>query len=96
LTVAAAVGDDAPVQRVCTGSPVPIAPTGRVAVARRVRAARLLAGDPSLRQVAADTGMSYMHLSAVKRGRDPLLPSDVSDLSRVLGCPPWFLERGWS
>jgi hypothetical protein len=68
----------------------------RAQAGRRVRAAQLLAGDPPLRQIAADAGMSYGHLAGIIAGREPLLPSDVEDLSRVLRCPPTFLEHGWA
>lgn len=86
----------APVQTVRSGQPIP-APSRdspRAQAGRRAQAAQLLAGDPPLRQIAADAGMSYGHLVAIVAGREPLLPSDVADLSRVLRCPPTFLEHG--
>ena len=90
--------DDAPVQTVRTGSPVPISPKSspRVLTARRVRAARVLAGNPSLRQVAADGGLSYRHLLGVVNATEPLTSSDALDLARVLGVPSEWLARGWS
>jgi len=41
--------DDAPVRAHRTNHPVPVARTGRQATARRLQAARVLAGRPSLR-----------------------------------------------
>ena len=81
--------------RVRTPVKVRSIPTSRAETALRVRAARLLAGGPTLKAVADEAGMSYMHLRAVERGAEPLLPSDAIDLSRVLGCPAGWLARGW-
>ncbi len=67
----------------------------RAQAGRRVRAAQLLAGDPPLRRVAAEAGVAYGHLSGVVKGAEPLTPTDVVDLGRVLGVPPGWLARGW-
>jgi hypothetical protein len=40
--------------------------------------------------------MSPEHLAGIVAGREPLLPTDITDLSRVLHCPPTFLEHGWA
>jgi hypothetical protein len=66
----------------------------RAQVGRRVRAAQLLAGDPPLRQIAADAGLDYGHLIGVIKGAEPLTPTDVVDLGRVLGVPSDWLARG--
>jgi hypothetical protein len=89
---------DAPVasvQTVRSGQPKAIPPrdSPRAQAGRRVRAAQLLAGDPPLRQLAAQAGMSYRHLIGIVKGIEPLLPSDVVDLSRVLRCSPTSLEH---
>jgi hypothetical protein len=86
------------VQTVRSGQPIAVLSRAspRAQAGRRVRAAQLLAGDAPLRQLAADAGMSYGHLVGIIAGREPLLPSDVVDLSRVLRCPPTFLEHGWT
>ncbi len=67
----------------------------RAQAGRRVRAAQLLAGDPPLRQIAADAGLDHGHLIGVVKGAEPLTPSDVVDLGRVLGVPSGWLARGW-
>jgi hypothetical protein len=85
----------ASVQSVRSGSRVPITAPGRVATARRVRAARLLAGDPPLRRIAAGAGLGYEHLVGVIKGREPLLQSDALDLARVLHVPSEWLASGW-
>jgi len=65
------------VRSVSTGQPVPVAPTGRQATARRLDAARVLAGRPSLRSLARQTGMSFVHLRAVANGNEPLLTTEA-------------------
>lgn len=82
--------------QVRSGSPVPVVPTGRVATARRLAAARVLAGDPSLRALATQCGMSYPHLVGVANGREPLLDTDARDLAVVLRCPEAWLRHGWA
>jgi hypothetical protein len=58
-----------------------------------VKAARLLAGGVSIHATASAAGMSYLHLVAVEHGEQPVLPSDATDLSRVLDVPAqWLLE----
>ena len=79
-----------------TGQPVPIAPTGRHATARRLGAARVLAGRPALRDLARQTGMSYVHLRGVADGNEPLLPTDARDLATVLDVPVALLRDRWS
>ena len=90
LEVATRNRKDAPVASVHTvrsGQPiaVPSRDSPRAQAGRRVRAAQLLAGDPPLRQVGRDAGLDYGHLIGVTRGAEPLTPSDVVDLARVLG-----------
>lgn len=82
-------------QTVRSGSPVPVAPTGRLPVARRLEAARVLAGRPSLRTLATQTGMSYPHLVGVANGREPLLDTDARDLAAELAVPEAWLRHGW-
>ena len=82
-------------QTVRSGSPVPVAPTGRQLIARRVEAARVLAGGPSLRELATQTGMSYPHLVGVINRREPLTPTDTRDLAAVLNVPSEWLREGW-
>lgn len=78
-----------------TGQPIPVAPTGRELIGRRLEAARVLAGRPSLLTLATATGMSYRHLVAVCNGREPLLESDARDLAVALECPEAWLRNGW-
>jgi len=86
------------VRNVRSGQVVPVAVSGspRALAGRRVKAARLLAGGVSVRDAATATGMSYQHLVAVEHGEQPLLPTDATDLGRVLGCPSEWLAHGWS
>jgi hypothetical protein len=88
---------DARVQRVRTGSPNPVRACNstRAQTARRVRAARLLAGGVSIRDTASAAGLSYPHLLAVEHGEQPLLASDAVDLGRVLDVPAAWLRDGW-
>lgn len=80
----------------CRGrSPVPLKPSARVAAGRRVNAARLLAGDPPLFELAQDAGMSFAHLRAVVNGVEPLTSTDVRDLAVALDVPPTWLQHGW-
>jgi hypothetical protein len=67
----------------------------RTLVARRLEAARVLAGRPSLRVLATQTGMSYRHLVGVANGHEPLLPTDARDLATALGVPSEWLRNGW-
>jgi hypothetical protein len=90
------VQEDVRLRSVRSGEPIPVAPTGRQATARRLEAARVLAGRPSLRALASQTGMSYPHLVAVANGSEPLLPTDARDLGRVLDVPEAWLRDGWS
>jgi hypothetical protein len=83
------------VRTVRTGQPIPVAPTGRQATACRLEAARVLAGRPSLRSLATQTGMSYPHLVAVANGTEPLPPTDARDLAAVLGVPQAWLREHW-
>lgn len=82
-------------QRASSGQCVPVTATSRQLVARRLEAARVLAGRPSLRVLATQTGMSYSHLVGVAGGREPLTASDCRDLSVVLRCPEAWLRHGW-
>ena len=83
-------------QRVRTRPTVSVKPSGRVATARRLEAARVLAGRPSLRALAAQTGMSYPHLVGVAGGREPLTTTDCRDLAAALGVPSEWLRDGWT
>jgi hypothetical protein len=84
------------VRSVRSGLPIPVAPTSRQLTARRLEAARVLAGRPSLRSLAQQTGMSYPHLVAVANANEPLLASDVRDLAVVLNVPQAWLRDGWT
>ena len=64
-----------------SGQPVPVAPTGRQLVARRLEAARVLAGRPSLRSLAEQGGLSYRHLVAVANAHEPMTATDQRDLA---------------
>ena len=74
---------------------VPSRDSPRAQAGRRVRAAQLLAGDPPLRQIAADAGLDHGHLIGVVKGAEPLTSTDAVDLARVLGVPSDWLARGW-
>jgi hypothetical protein len=84
------------VLNVRSGLPVPVTATGRQATARRLEAARVLAGRPSLRSLATQTGMSYLHLRAVANAAEPMTSTDVRDLAAVLDVPPAWLRYGWA
>jgi hypothetical protein len=60
-----------------------------------VKAARVLAGGVTIHATASAAGISYLHLAAVERGEQPLLPTDAVDLSRVLPVPASWLRDGW-
>jgi hypothetical protein len=64
--------------------------------ARRLTAARVLAGNPSLRTLATRTGMSYGHLLGISKGSEPLTATDQRDLAAVLDVPAQWLADGWS
>jgi hypothetical protein len=96
LTDTRAAREDGAVRAHRTGQPVPVAPTGRQATARRLEAARVLAGRPSLRSLATQTGMSYVHLRAVANAQEPLLPTDARDLAAALDVPQAWLRYGWT
>ncbi len=55
----------------------------------------MLAGDPTLRDVASASGLSYAHLSRIERGEHPLTSTDARDLAATLGVPSAWLTRGW-
>jgi hypothetical protein len=81
---------------VSTGQPIPITATGRQATARRLEAARVLGGRPSLRSLAEQTPMSYGHLLRVANAREPLTSTDVTDLAAVLDVQQSWLAYGWT
>lgn len=83
------------VHSVRTGQAVPVAPTGRQATACRLEAARVLAGRPSLQDLARQCGLSYLHLTAVANGREPMTFTDARDLARVLDVPVAWVRHGW-
>jgi hypothetical protein len=66
-----------------------------VATARRLEAARVLAGRPSLRSLATATGMGYGHLLRAANAQEPLTSTDVTDLAAVLDVPQSWLRDGW-
>ena len=78
-----------------TGQPIPVAPTGRQLVARRLEAARVLAGRPHLRDLARQTGMSFTHLVGVANANEPMTSTDARDLACVLDVPVAWLRNGW-
>jgi hypothetical protein len=84
------------VRSVRSGLPIPVAPTGRQATARRLEAARVLAGRPSLRSLAQQTGMNHAHLRAIANGQEPMTSTDVRDLAVVLDVPQTWLRYGWT
>jgi hypothetical protein len=88
--------EDARVRSARSGQPIPVAATSRQLTARRLEAARVLAGRPSLRSLAERTGTSYGHLLAISKGSEPLLPTDVRDLAAVLDVPQSWLAHGWN
>jgi hypothetical protein len=83
------------VRGVRSGMAVPVTPTSRRATARRLEAARVLAGRPSLRSLARQTGMSYTHLLGIANANEPLTSTDVRDLAAALGVPSEWLRDGW-
>ncbi len=86
-------------QTIRTRSPVPVTTTRsslRAQAGRRVKAACVLAGGVSLKQVAAAAGLGFPHLAAVERGQHPLLDTDARDLAAVLDVPADLLRHGWS
>jgi hypothetical protein len=83
------------VRHVHSGLAVPVAPTSRQQTARRLEAARVLAGRPHLQDLARQTGMSYVHLRAVANGQEPMTSTDCRDLATVLEVPSEWLAHGW-
>jgi hypothetical protein len=83
------------VRSVSTGQPIPVAPSGRQLVARRLEAARVLAGRPSLRSLAEQCGLSYRHLVAAANAQEPLTATDQRDLAAALDVPQAWLRDGW-
>jgi hypothetical protein len=55
----------------------------------------MLAGRPSLRVLATQTGMSYQHLVGVAHAREQLTATDERDLARLLNVPASWLRDGW-
>jgi hypothetical protein len=84
------------VRTVRSGLAVSVAPTGRQLVARRLEAARVLAGRPSLRSLAEQTGMHYSHLVGIANGHEHLTSTDQRDLAAVLDVPAQWLRDGWA
>jgi transcriptional regulator with XRE-family HTH domain len=82
-------------RNVRTGQAVPIKPSARLDVGRRLRAARMLA-DVSVRDAAAAAGLTFTHVAAIERGTEPLTATDARDLGAALGCPSDWLRDGWS
>jgi hypothetical protein len=79
-----------------SGQAVPISPTGRLATARRLRAARTLAGGPSWQALARQTGMSYGHLLGVLNAKEPMTFTDCRDLAAALDVPQAWLRYGFT
>jgi hypothetical protein len=97
LTGAGASGRIRAMQHARSGQAIPITPTGRrQATARRLEAARVLAGRPSLRSLATATGIGYGHLLRAANAQEPLTSTDVRDLAGVLDVPPSWLAHGWA
>jgi hypothetical protein len=63
--------EDPRVRAVRSGQPIPVTATSRQATARRLQAARVLAGRPSLRSLAAATGIGYGHLLRAANAQEP-------------------------
>jgi hypothetical protein len=95
LTTAPREREDSRVLNVRSGLSVPVTANSRQATARRLEAARVLAGRPSLQSLARQTGMSYVHLRALANAEEPLLPTDVRDLAAALDVPSDWLRDGW-
>jgi hypothetical protein len=74
----------------------PVTPTNRQLTARRLQAARVLAGGPSLHDLARGCGLSYRHLVAAANADEPLTSTDLRDLAAVLEVPPSWLAHGWT
>ena len=79
---------------VSTGQPTRVTATSRRHIARRLEAARVLAGRPHLQDLARQTGMSYVHLRAVANAREPMTFTDARDLAAVLDVPVQWLRYG--
>jgi hypothetical protein len=60
-----------------------------------LEAARIVAGRPHLRDLAQQTGMSYVHLLGAANGSEPLLPTDARDLAAALDVQQAWLCYGW-
>jgi len=82
-------------QTIHTGQAVPITATGRAAVARRLKAARVLAGDPPLRAVSAELGFRYSHLIGIVNATEHATDSDLDALAERFDVPSEWLARGW-
>jgi hypothetical protein len=68
----------------------------RVIAGRRVKAARLIAGGITVRQLAAAAGLGYQHLAAIERGEHPITTTDATDLAIALDVPSDWLVNGWA
>jgi hypothetical protein len=84
------------VRNVHSGLAVPVAPTSRQQTARRLEAARVLAGRPHLQDLARQTGMSYAHLRAVANAHEPMTFTDARDLATALDVPVQWLRYGFT
>jgi hypothetical protein len=87
---------DARVHAVRSAQPIPVTPTSRQATARRLEAARVLAGRPSLRALAQQCGMRYSHLVALHTPPEPMTFTDARDLAAALDVPQAWLRYGWA
>jgi hypothetical protein len=56
----------------------------------------VLAGRPSLRDLARQTGMSFGHLRGVANAREPMTTTDARDLAGALEVPVAWLRYGWT
>ncbi|MBV9918274.1 MAG: helix-turn-helix transcriptional regulator [Solirubrobacterales bacterium] len=63
------------------------APSSRVEVGRRLRAARFLADAMSLRDLSAGAGLTYSHLQQVEAGSEPLTETERAALGELLHVP---------
>jgi hypothetical protein len=56
----------------------------------------VLAGRPSLRYLARETGMSYVHLLDVPNANESTTNTDARDLAAALDVPVAWLRYGWT
>jgi hypothetical protein len=72
-----------------------LSPRGRQLAARQLEAARVLAGRPALRALAAQTRDELSAPGAHRQRERAMTSTHACDLAAVLGVPSEWLRDGW-